>query len=75
MRRASVGSERRPRILDLADYVAANRALAERWAAALPAQVRRPVYASSVGKWRVHEERLAPFRLRMQAAMSAQLRN
>jgi len=28
-------------------------------------QVRRPIYSSSVGKWRHHEERLAPLRARL----------
>jgi hypothetical protein len=28
-------------------------------------QVRRPVYSSSVGKWRHHAERLAPLRARL----------
>jgi hypothetical protein len=28
-------------------------------------QIRRPVYATSVGKWRHHVERLEPFRVRL----------
>ncbi len=32
-------------------------------------QIRRPVYATSVGKWRVHAERLAPMRARLAAAL------
>ena len=34
-------------------------------ATASAVQVRRPVYASSVGKWRHHAERLAPLRARL----------
>ena len=34
-------------------------------ATASAVQVRRPLYATSVEKWRVHAEALAPFRLRM----------
>ena len=34
-------------------------------ATASAVQVRRPVYASSVGKWRRHAERLAPLRARL----------
>jgi hypothetical protein len=28
-------------------------------------QVRRPIYSSSVGKWRHHADRLAPLRARL----------
>jgi tetratricopeptide (TPR) repeat protein len=34
-------------------------------ATASAVQVRRPIYSSSVGKWRHHEERLAPLRARL----------
>jgi len=34
-------------------------------ATASAVQVRRPVYSSSVGKWRNHAERLAPLRARL----------
>jgi hypothetical protein len=34
-------------------------------ATASAVQVRRPIYASSVGKWRHHAERLAPLRARL----------
>jgi tetratricopeptide (TPR) repeat protein len=34
-------------------------------ATASAVQVRRPIYASSVGKWRNHSERLAPLRARL----------
>ena len=34
-------------------------------ATASAVQVRRPVYSSSIGKWRHHAERLAPLRLRL----------
>ena len=34
-------------------------------ATASAVQVRRPIYASSVGKWRAHAERLAPLRARL----------
>jgi hypothetical protein len=34
-------------------------------ATASAVQVRRPIYSSSVGKWRHHEERLAPLRVRL----------
>jgi Sulfotransferase family len=34
-------------------------------ATASAVQVRRPIYASSVGKWRHHRERLEPLRARL----------
>jgi Tfp pilus assembly protein PilF len=34
-------------------------------ATASAVQVRRPIYSSSVGKWRVHEQRLSPLRTRL----------
>ena len=34
-------------------------------ATASAVQVRRPIYSSSVGKWRHHAERLAPLRARL----------
>ncbi len=42
-------------------------------ATASAVQVRRPIYASSIGKWRRHEQGLAPFRKRLlQAARDVQ---
>jgi tetratricopeptide (TPR) repeat protein len=41
-------------------------------ATASAVQIRRPVYASSVGKWRVHAERLAPLRERLAREMAAE---
>jgi hypothetical protein len=34
-------------------------------ATASAVQVRQPIYSSSVGKWRVHEQRLSPLRARL----------
>jgi hypothetical protein len=34
-------------------------------ATASAVQVRRPIYSSSIGKWRHHAERLAPLRARL----------
>jgi hypothetical protein len=34
-------------------------------ATASAVQVRRPIYASSIGKWRRHERALEPFRTRL----------
>lgn len=41
-------------------------------ATASAVQVRRPIYASSVGKWRHHAERLAPLRARLAREVPAE---
>jgi hypothetical protein len=41
-------------------------------ATASAVQVRRPIYASSVGKWRHHAERLAPLRARLAREIPAE---
>jgi hypothetical protein len=41
-------------------------------ATASAVQVRRPIYASSIGKWRHHADALAPLRARLARALPAQ---
>jgi hypothetical protein len=40
-------------------------------ATASAVQIRRPVYGTSVGKWRSHADRLAPLRARLAAELPA----
>jgi hypothetical protein len=59
-------------MIDFADLPWDDEVLRFHDSKALSATVRRPIYASSIDKWRHHAEALAPLRARLSRVLAAQ---